>query len=272
MKLIADIGATNSRWILKGENDIQTYQDKGFNPAFNPTKDFEIILQSLPINNNEIIGVHIYGAGMSANRTQPILNILETVFPKLQIVELKDDLLGACRAMAQSTPALVCILGTGSNSCYYDGSTIEQNIRPMGYILGDEGSAFSIGREVIRNFCRHKFDKELEEKLQNKYSVTKESTTKTLYAHDRINVAIAQYARFASDNINHPVIQDIVDGKLNEFVDILTQYNKPDLPIFFTGSIANVFQENMIKLLEQRDMGKATFIPDIMTGLEKYHS
>ncbi len=271
MKLIADIGATNSRWVLKSRENEKRFSAKGFNPSFDAPEILSDILRTLDIVKDNITDIHLYGAGLTPAKQEPVRTLLEEHFHQAKTIDLETDLLGTCRSLAKNQQALVGILGTGSNSCFYDGQKIKENIRSMGYLFGDEGSAYSIGRDIIKSFGRKEFDHDLEKEFMDKFNLTHKNLTKTLYASKQINVTVAQYAQFASAHIAHPVIQAIVTANLKNYIDLLKQYNQKELPLFMTGSIACIFQNNIQEILNASHMKQATFIEDILPGLVQYH-
>ena len=158
MILIADSGATKTDWMVVSDNCSKLIGTEGINP-FHQTEDYirNIINSSLlpkmereNICIHNITEVHFYGAGCLPQPAMKISNILKEVFPEAT-VKAETDLTGAARALCGNKPGIACILGTGSNSCMYDGERITANVSPLGYILGDEGSGAYLGKRYIKN-------------------------------------------------------------------------------------------------------------------------
>ena len=151
MKLIVDIGGTRGRWFVLDKKNQISFKSDGFNPFTSKIDVLSGILVSLKssFDFDSILNIHYYGAGISSeNKKSEVRKVLKTFFTKSD-VEINSDLLGSCRALCNDKSGVVGILGTGSNSCYYDGNKIKSKIKSLGYLLGDEGSGFDMGKKIL---------------------------------------------------------------------------------------------------------------------------
>ncbi len=156
LKLIADSGSTHCDWVVSNRPDV-VIQTKGINPFYQEKEDIKKIVGEVceKINVKDIASVHFYGAGCSFLQKKEIVRkALSHYIPKA-IIEVESDLLAAAHALCGKESGIACILGTGSNSCFYNGSSIEKNVSPLGYILGDEGSGAVIGKIFIGNLLKN---------------------------------------------------------------------------------------------------------------------
>ena len=159
MKLIVDIGGTKGRWFVLDKKNQVFFKSDGFNPFTSKIDVLSGILVSLKssFDFDSILNIHYYGAGISSeNKKIEVRKVLKTFFTKSD-VEINSDLLGSCRALCNDKSGVVGILGTGSNSCYYDGNNIKSKIKSLGYLLGDEGSGYDMGKKIsLLMLGRHK--------------------------------------------------------------------------------------------------------------------
>ena len=193
MILIADSGATKTDWCFGTTlSDRQTIQTEGINP-FHMDKAYidGIILQQLipqlPASAlSDCTAIHFYGAGCLPERTEGITRTLRNLFPQAT-VQVNTDLLGAARALCQREPGIACILGTGSNSCLYDGTRIVGNISPLGYILGDEGSGAYLGKRFLGDCLKRQLPGFLAEGLMERYGLTLPDLLEKVYRQPQAN-------------------------------------------------------------------------------------
>ena len=175
MILIADSGSTKTDWcVVENGQPIQQISTKGINPFFQSEEEIsnEIATSLLPqLKTNALDAVYFYGAGCLPPKTESIIHVLQNNFPEANI-SVDTDLLGAARALCKDNAGIACILGTGSNSCLYDGKQIIQNISPLGYILGDEGSGAYLGKRFISDCLKGQLPEILRNGLLEKLNLT----------------------------------------------------------------------------------------------------
>jgi N-acetylglucosamine kinase-like BadF-type ATPase len=255
MILVADSGSTKCDWILI---DSQSNQHKtnsmGFNPFFH---DADLVYSKLMENDlfieyrNQVSEVYFYGAGCSSEaRNTIIANGLKRVFSSADTVQVDHDLKGAALATSQGDKGISCILGTGSNSCYFDGTHVIEKVPALGYILGDEGSGSYFGKILLSEWLYHRMPAELAEDFGKEYNLTKEGIFEAVHHKADPNVYLASFSPFISKHIDHPYFKEMVYDGLDKFVNIhvLCYENYKDVPVHFVGSIAYYFKEVLQKV------------------------
>ncbi|MFT5348386.1 MAG: glucosamine kinase [Bacteroidia bacterium] len=255
MILVADSGSTKCDWILI---DSQSNQHKtnsmGFNPFFH---DADLVYSKLMENDlfieyrNQVSEVYFYGAGCSSEaRNRIIANGLKRVFSSADTVLVDHDLKGAALATSQGDKGISCILGTGSNSCYFNGTDVIEKVPALGYILGDEGSGSYFGKIMLSEWLYHRMPAELVEDFGKEYNLTKEGIFEAVHHKADPNVYLASFSPFISKHIDHPYFREMVYDGLDKFVNIhvLCYDNYKDVPVHFVGSIAYYFKEVLQKV------------------------
>lgn len=262
MILIADSGSTKTEWAYRHDKEVRMVTTPGFNPYFVDAAFIEqsLIKDLLPyININDVSAIYFYGAGCSTLEKQALVyDALSSLFCNAYI-EVEHDLMGAARALFGEEKGIACILGTGSNSCYYDGSVIVENVTSLGYIFGDEGGGVHIGKKLLGDFLRGNMPDEIRENFQNTYKLNVSDILDAIYKKPRPNTFIAGFCRFAGANIQHHYIQSIVKRSLNDFFNYqLKKYSSFGfVPVGCVGSVAFQFER------EFRDIAFEYGIKDI---------
>ena len=250
MLLVADSGSTKCDWILvKSTGERLETSTMGFNPFFHTAELIESELKKNKLFNThagEVLQIRFYGAGASSEgRNKIIENGLKRVFINAPDIKVDHDVKAAAIATAQDDAGIVCILGTGSNSCYYDGETITEKIPALGYILGDEGSGAYFGKILLSKYLYKKLPIELATALEKDYGVTKESIFEAIYNKPNANVYLASFMKFAHENKEHPFFKELIYNGLSTFINIHVWCfeNFREVPVHFVGSIAFHFKE-----------------------------
>lgn len=279
MQLIADSGSTKTAWrLIKNENTIIPLETIGYSPQYVTTSEMiadllAVLVPQLPISTDKITKISFYGTGCSTPRTVAIVQLaLESVFEKAA-VEVNHDLLGAARALCGHLAGVACILGTGSNSCLYDGKFIIDNIPSVGFMLGDEGSGGYLGKKLVRAYFYRELPNDLEMAFTNKYQLTRDDMLLNVYKKPAPNRYLASYTRFLSEHIEHPFIWKLVKSGFQDFLNamILKYDNIQQLPINFLGSIAVYFQAVLEEVLKENDLQFGRIIDSPVDELVKYH-
>jgi glucosamine kinase len=277
VQLIADSGATKCEWCLTKNGSYNTIFTSGISPYFVSQKQIIELLQNevLPHTTNEVVEeVHFYGTGLgNPNNVTIMTGALSTVFTGATI-EANTDLLAAARALCANEPGVACILGTGSNSCYYDGKEITKNIPSLGYVLGDEGSGAHLGKKVLQYYLYNTFDEDLKSRFDAHFVTTYIEILENVYQKPFPNRYLASFAVFLSENRGHYMVENILEDGLNDFFfNHLNKYGESwTSPINFVGGIAFGFKDVLQELSNsyQLQLGKVLKAP--MEGLVKYHS
>ncbi len=276
MILVADSGSTKTEWkIIRDGNDEESHFSAGINPYFLPVDDIYDLLQTeLPEFSGESFDrIYFYGTGCNSEAKNNVVREAISRFFTSGDIFIGTDLLGAARSLCQNDPGIACIMGTGSNSCYYDGTTIAANVSPLGYILGDEGGGAVIGRKLVSAVLKRQVPQEIIDLFFDAYRITPGEILESVYMKPFPNRFLGQFARFISVNIHIKELQEIITSSFNEFIErnILQYPESVTLPVHFTGSISFYFRPFLEELLKRHDLrqGKITLSP--IADLINYH-
>ena len=274
--LIADSGATNCQWTLVQNKKRQLVRTIGISPYFLSTESMIEILQKAfakKIKSEQIEAVYFYGTGLSnPSNVTSLKKALKAVFPKAKL-DIQTDLVAAARATCQQQKGIACIIGTGSNTGFYNGKKITKNSPGLGYVLGDEGSGAYLGKKVLQYFLYQTFDEELMLSFQKKYNLNKSDILNKIYREPLPNRYLASFATFLSEHRGHYMIENIIEDGLNDFFYThLNKLNESWLhPIHFVGSVAFAFKDVIKQLALVYEMELGTIIKSPMQGLIEYH-
>ena len=274
--LIADSGATKAEWCLLQGKEKQTIFTQGLSPYFLTTEAIRDLVQqqvAAPLNKTIIDKVFFYGTGCAnPENAKNVKKALEPVFPAAQI-SVNTDLMAAARALCGDEKGIACILGTGSNSCYYNGKTIAKNSPGIGYVLGDEGSGAYLGKKVLQYYLYDTFDEDLRSRFDAKYVTTAVEILDNVYKKPLPNRYLASFALFLAENRGHYMIENIIEDGLNDFFfQHLNKYNEIwKHPVHFVGSVADGFKDVIKSLCESYEFELGTILKNPMEGLATYH-
>jgi glucosamine kinase len=277
IKLIADSGATKTEWCVLNGKKKETLLTEGISPYYQQLDQItELINQQLkPLLKKSLPSeIFYYGTGCADPANAKIVkNAIRRVFKSAKVA-VQSDLMAAARGLCGRSKGVACILGTGANSCYYNGSKIVKNSPGLGYVLGDEGSGAYLGKKVIQYYLYGTFDEELSGRFDLTYTTNGREILENVYKKPFPSRYLAGYARFLADNRGHYMIENIIEDGLNDFFfNHLCKYRETwTLPISFTGSIAFGFKDVLQQLCDsyEFDLGKVMKAP--MEGLITYHS
>ena len=276
MILIADSGATKTDWCL-GEKttDAQIIQTQGINPFHQSAEHIYKVLteELLPQlgEENHITHIHFYGAGCTPEKSVIVKEQLQALFLDADI-DVQSDLLGAARSLCGKEQGIACILGTGSNSCLYDGEKIIANVSPLGYILGDEGSGAVLGKRLVGDCLKHQLPEHICQAFLNETGLTPADIINKVYRQPQANRFLASLTPFLSAHREEPEIQDLLIDCFTEFFKRnVMQYAYEGTEVHFTGSIARYFQEEVKEAAESLGIRTGKFIKSPIHGLINYH-
>lgn len=276
-KLLADSGATKCEWCLINNGRKKTIFTTGISPYFlNGVQIVELLQKELlsDLRKVEIEEVDYYGTGLSnPNNSTIICKALKKVFKGAK-VEVNTDLLAAARALCGREKGIACILGTGSNSCYYNGRKIVKNSPSLGFILGDEGSGAYLGKKVIQHFLYDTFDDDLRTRFDARFLTNRVEILENVYKTPLPNRYLANFAIFLAENRGHYMIENIIeDGLYDFFFNHLSSYKESfSSPINFIGSVAFGFKDVLQDLCNTYELELGKVLKNPMQGLIKYHS
>ena len=276
MILIADSGSTKSEFRLLGTKaEGKIFILPGINPFYQSEVEIkELINNCLYPNLKEctIQEIYFYGAGCAFPEKKKILeNALLYSFPQAK-VSIESDLLAASRALFGTTKGIACILGTGSNSCFYNGKEIEKNVSPLGFILGDEGSGAVLGRKFISDCLKNQLPFFLQEKFFSQYDISPSEIMDKVYRKPFPNRYLASLSSFLLENIGEESIYQLVEESFKEFFERnIKQYSITDEKLGFIGSIAYYFQDILRKVAEGMGYRIDKIDKSPMEGLIRFH-
>ena len=276
MVIIADCGSTKCDWlIVEGGRNQRLENTVGFSPFFHTTQEIKAILdeQLLPeIEFNRVTHVWFYGTGIhDEHRAEIVAKALRAGFPNAQ-VEVEHDLLAAARATCGRSAGIACILGTGSNSCYYDGGRILDNVPSLGWLLGDEGSGTHLGKALLRAW----FYRELPADVQAAFE--KEHPEGSTAIKDRVyekgaNAYLATFTKFLGEQQQHNFVRRLVADCMGEFLDrhVVKYKGYQSVPVHFVGSIAHHFQDILQGCMQERRMQLGVIVRKPIYPLADFH-
>ncbi|MDR1500554.1 MAG: ATPase [Tannerellaceae bacterium] len=277
MKLIADSGSTKTEWcVIDRGKQVRQVFTKGINPYFQTGEEIrkEVEASLVPlIDDLYIEEVWFYGAGCTSDEKKQIIEgALLSIKPSS--IKIDSDLTGAARALCRRQPGIACILGTGSNSCLYDGQAVAQNVSPLGYILGDEGSGAVLGKALASDCLKKQLPKPLADKFMERYGLTTAGILEHVYRQPFPNRYLASFSPFLIENISEPAIYELVYQSFRSFfVRNVMQYDGFEAyPVSFTGSIAFFFQSVLIRAARSLSVNIRNIEQTPMPGLIAYHS
>lgn len=275
MILIADSGSTKTTWCLVEKDNHKTeFITEGYNPNY-VTADYLLhsLRTSLPEKKNwgQVKNVYFYGAGCSEDRYTFMRSVLKQVFTNADI-EIAMDLLASARALLGHKAGFAAILGTGTNSCLYDGTHITHNIDSLGFILGDEGSGGYIGKRLLKDYIRGEMPEEVRSLFWNAYHLTGDEIIEHVYTKPMSNRYCAGFCRFLSNN-QHPYLQYIIKDSFRSFFrNIVCRYpNYSCYTLNCIGSVAFHFKNELTAVSKEFGMPLGCIIADPMPRLVNYH-
>jgi len=279
MILIADSGSTKTDWcVVENGQPIQQISTKGINPFFQSEEEIsnEIATSLLPqLKTNALDAVYFYGAGCGF--PDKIAMVHRAITKHLQIkreVEVNTDMLAVAHGLCQHEAGIACIMGTGSNSCYYDGKQIVSNMSPLGFILGDEGSGAVLGKLLVGDILKNQMTPELKEKFLKQFSLTPADIIDRVYRKPFPNRFLASLSPFLAQNIDEPCIHALVLGSFKSFLkrNVMQYENFRNSKVHFIGSVAFYYKTILAEAAQEMNIQLGTIIKSPMEGLIKYHS
>ena len=274
--IIADSGATKCQWTLVLGNQKKKMTTIGISPYFLTTDQIvETIAKGFnkKVDTDIINAVYFYGTGLSNPlNVASIKKALKKVFQKADL-DIQTDLVAVARATCQHSKGVACILGTGSNTGYYNGKKIVKNSPGLGYVLGDEGSGAYLGKKVLQYYLYKTFDEELMHAFESKYPINKDQILDAIYKQPLPNRYMASFSEFLSEHRGHYMIENIIEDGINDFFFAhLNKLNESWLyPIHFAGSVAYIFRDVIKQLATAYELEIGTIVKSPMEGLIAFH-
>ena len=278
MILIADSGSTKTDWcVVEHGQLIQQIFTKGTNPFFQSEEEIsnEIATALIPqLKTNKFEAVHFYGAGCAF--PDKIETMRKAIASHLQVsgeIEVSTDMLAAARSLCGHQPGIACIMGTGSNSCYYDGKNIVTNVSPLGFILGDEGSGAVLGKLLVGDILKNQMTPGLKEKFLEQFNLTPAEIIDRVYRQPFPNRFLASLSPFIAQHLEEPGIRQLVlDSFIAFFRRNVMQYDYTQYPVHFIGSVAHCYREILQEAAQETGIRIGKILQSPMEGLILYHT
>lgn len=270
MILLADSGSTKCEWLAVDGGQVSRLRTRGINAVLHTPELVREALAELPPGIAPE-AVYFYGAGCGEQfpqATEQLTGVLSDCFGT-RCVEASSDLLGAARALFGSEEGIACILGTGSNSCWYDGRQVVRNVPPLGYVLGDEGSGSALGRALVNGIFKGHIP--LKEEFLEAYSLTYEQIICRVYREPYANRFLASFAPFIRENLTHPAVRAMAERVFGEFVERNLTHYPAGLRVSFVGGVAAHFEELLTEVLQKYGLRAGTIVASPAEGLLRYH-
>ncbi len=276
MLLVVDSGSTKSDWVLLNGDQQINFSTMGLNPYFH---DEATVIDAVKGNkdlftySSDVQKIYFYGAGCSAPHLTAIIQRgLETVFPNAT-VKVDHDLTACAYATYTGVPSIACIIGTGSNSCHFDGKTLSEEVPALGYILGDEGSGSYFGKQLLSLFLYKRLPKHLHEAFEAYAHLNKNIIVENVYMKPNANVYLASMTRFLVEQAEDAFVKNMVYEGFKRFVDIhITCFkDHQSVPVHFVGSIAHLFRAELEQACADYGVHVGNIIQKPIDGLVNYH-
>lgn len=278
MVAIVDSGSTKSDWVILDDfkKVFLKTETIGFNPNF---INRELIVPEIEKNSslilvkNSITKIFFYGSGCGVKKNcETIEEELKKIFTKAEII-VKEDLMAAAYAAYSGKPAVVCILGTGSNSCYFDGENLKIELPSLGFLVGDEGSGSAIGKQLVRRYFMKKLPADLHEEFEQNYKLTVEEALKHMYHSPRPNAWLADFNKFVIERKDHPYFRNMVYEEMKNFFEyqVIPYQQSKDAEINFIGSIAYYYEQTLRSVAEEFHLNVGHVVQKPIESLVDYH-
>lgn len=278
MIVIADSGSTKTEWcFVDGGKVRERLFSKGINPFFERdvdiTQEVRGVFANCSAERDSISNIFFYGAGCTPKMCDVVKGAICNAFDRDVLVEVQSDLVGAARSLFKRDSGIACILGTGSNSALYDGNEIVDNVSPLGFILGDEGSGATLGRLFVGNLLKNQFDEEIKARFFEETNLSKEEIIERVYRQPFPNRFLASLSPFILKSIGNDKIRLLVANSFKEFfIKNIMQYPYREYKIGFVGSVAYNYSDVLVECANSLGIEIFNIVASPMNGLIDFHS
>lgn len=277
MIVIADSGSTKTEWCFAEDGIIiKSIRSKGINPYFESKEEITEKIKQVFSDFDfagKISAMYFYGAGCTPEKRDVVKHCISEIVGDNISIDVNSDLLGAARALFGRERGIACILGTGSNSCYYNGDVIEKNISPLGFIIGDEGSGAVIGKLFIGSILKNQFGVELKAQFLSECNLSQEEIIDRVYRKPFPNRFLASLSPFIYKHINNRSVYKIVFDSFREFfIRNVMQYDYQNNNIAFIGSVAYYYKDILNDVSQNLNISITKIESSPIKGLVKFHS
>ncbi|WP_297086266.1 ATPase [uncultured Draconibacterium sp.] len=276
MIVIADSGSSKTDWLFIGKDKEISLESPGINPFFQNSEQVFTALSSalghLPVS--EVNAVYFYGAGCIKKKTDQVVHrALSLIFTNAHL-EIEDDMLGGARALLGKQPGIACILGTGANSCFYNGEIIEDKVPTLGFILGDEGSGAHLGKLFLNDYFKRALPQELKNRADSNLQLNMPEVLAAVYRGEYPSRYLAGFSKFLKQNIAHVYIRNLVKRGFSEFFfrNVERYENYKSVRVSFVGSIAFFYADILKEVAVEREIQIGKIVEKPIEGLKHFHS
>ena len=277
MILIAESGSTKTDWVLVNDNkEITMFKTMGFNPFFHSS---EFIAEEIQ-NNKEfyeasknVDKLYFYGAGCSSDEMNNIVKLgLSKIYPNSAVI-VDHDLLACALSTYQGEPSISCILGTGSNSCYFDGKVLREEVPAIAYVLGDEGSGSFYGKKLLRDYLYNQLPESINKDFESQFGNAKADIFENVYMKPHANVYLASFMKFLNRHYHHEYVVNMIEHGMNEFmkIHVCCYPEHKSVKTHFIGSISKIFERELIQAANNNGVILGEIIQKPVDNLVNYH-
>ena len=277
--IVADSGSTKCDWLIMDPNTGKVTQEvstMGFNPFFHTVSHILDALNDsseLVKRSREATNVHYFGAGCSSpERRKVVYDALAKFFFNAKSVQVDHDLIGAAYATCDGKPGIACILGTGSNMCYFDGEVVVNESTALGFILGDEGSGSYMGKQLLRDFLYDDLPSQIKKELVEEFGLSREVVFHNVYSRPFANVYLASFAPFLSRHRHYYYVRKLVRKSLIDFLDthVITDEHYEEVPVHFVGSIAFFYEDILREVCTRKGIQTGNIVQQPVHNIAAY--
>lgn len=276
MIIVADSGGSKIEWrFLKKDGSIGQAHSPGFNPYYQPIDHLYTIIEEhlVPKIDEPVDKIFLYAAGVSSDKNAKVIeDAFAKYWPKAHL-EIGWDLLAAARALCGRERGIACILGTGSNSCLYDGEKIIDNVANLGWILADEGSGTSIGKRFIFDYFRKEMPEKIAEQFHQRFPFTREEVLEKVYKDEKPSAFLASFTRFIFQHLDDPYCYKLIYNSFAEFYqnNVMKYDDYKNTKVHFTGSVAFYFSDILRQVANDKGITVKNILEGPIAGLTLYH-
>ena len=276
MIIIADSGSSKIDWrLLERDGSIRQASSPGFNPYYQPLDHLKKSIREflVPVVAGTVTKIFFYGTGVSSERNQDLVRSAFLEFFPAATVTIEWDLLAAARALCGEEKGIACILGTGSNSCLYDGTKITAQVANLGWILADEGSGASLGKAMLVDYLRRKMPEELAKQFQQRFPFSREEFLEKIYQQEKPSTFLATFSRFIFQHLKEPYCYKLAYNGFSDFYEnnIMKYEGFRDLKVHFVGSIAFYYSDLLRQVANDKGIAVKNILETPIAGLTLFH-
>lgn len=277
MILIADSGASKTDWRMLDQNgSIEQAQSIGYNPYYQPIEQFDKEVREVlvPQIKHPVTKIFYYGTGCSSDKNRKMIrSALERYFTDAHI-EVWHDLLAAARALCGEDQGIACILGTGANSCYYDGVRIVENVTSLGYVLGDEGSGAWMGKKIVADYLRKDLPEKLWDHFKKRFPMDRDEILSRVYSQEMPSRFLGSFSHFIFQHLKEPYCYKLVYDGFSEFMEknVMRYERYNELKVHFVGSVAFYFSDILRQVANDKGITLKNILESPIAGLTLYHN